>query len=179
MGFSQIKRRRADQVADILDHQDVGGVEIKMFDPVADHVGVEMAAGTGVDLVDGGSGRGNAVGIVAGLLIPFEDGKADLVFEQRNRLFEQGGFSGAGRADQVQGKDPVGGKVFTVVRCQVVVLGQQVFFNSDRFAGVIMVMVVMVVSMAMAMAVAGAAAFDTHGYSTSISVILSSVPPVV
>jgi hypothetical protein len=73
--LAEIEGRGADQVTDVLDKQDIQTGKIEVFHGMGDHMGVEMAARSGIDLFDRHPGSGDARRIVIGLLIPLDHGK--------------------------------------------------------------------------------------------------------
>jgi hypothetical protein len=97
-----------------------------------DHVGVQMAAGAGVDLAHWNPRSGNALGIIVSLLVPFNDGKAEFLRQVTQGPFEQRRLAGAGGADQVQDKNPLLFEQGAVEAGQAVVLGKNILFNADR-----------------------------------------------
>jgi len=94
--FSQVEGGRADQIADIFDQQYVKIVQVKVLGAVHNHVGIQMAPGAGVDLAHRDSGSGDALGIVIGLLVAFDDGEAEFVRQVTQGPFQQGCLAGAG-----------------------------------------------------------------------------------
>ncbi|OGU16484.1 MAG: hypothetical protein A2076_03640 [Geobacteraceae bacterium GWC2_53_11] len=137
-----------------------------------------MAAGAGVDLADRHTGGGDALGIVVGLLVPFDNGAAQRTGQVAQGALQQGRLAGAGGADQVEDKNPFVLEQGAVKGCQSVVLAQDVLFDGNGFprnlvgpvlVGVAMTVVVsvgvMVVIMAMivVMICRGTAAGCAHG----------------
>jgi len=91
--FAEIEGRRADQVADIFNHQHIKRRQIEVIGAVADHVGVEVATGTGIDLVRRDPGGGNAIGVIGGLLVSFEDCETEFGLQGAQGRFKQGGLA--------------------------------------------------------------------------------------
>jgi len=174
---------RTDQVADVFDQQDVGAAEVEGLHPVADHVGVKVAAGAGVDLSHRHAGGGDAVCIVAGLLVPLKDGEMQLVIQVGQGSLEDRGFPRTGRADQIKDEHPIGDKRVAIAPGQPAVFGKDIFLDAERPGLVIMLMPVFVlvpvhpvVVVPMFMISGAAAAIDAHAQSTSNSMTLSSLP---
>jgi hypothetical protein len=115
---------------------------------MTNHVGVQMTAGAGVDLLHRHSGRRDAPGIVVGLLVPLNDGTADLAAQVFQGPLKNGGLAGAGRADQIEGEDSFVCEEPSVAVCQTVVLGEDVGFDGYSAAGTVVMMVMIVVIMA-------------------------------
>ena len=59
------------------------------------HVGVEVAAGAGVDLHRAGARRPNSLGVEQCLLIALDDGDRAIAFEFSDGAFEQSGLARA------------------------------------------------------------------------------------
>jgi len=110
-------------------------------------VGIQMTAGAGIDLPYRDTGGGDAPGIVVGLLVPFDDGKAQFVRQVAQSPFKQRGLAGTGRTDQIQDKDPLVFEQGTVETGQAVVFAENILFDADGrpFAGFRFVLVRMLV----------------------------------
>ena len=175
--FTQIERSRTDQVAHILDQENIQVFQVKILNCMADHMGIQVAAGTGIDLPHRNPGCRNPHRVVVSLLIALDDGKAEFLPQVMQGTLKDGGFAGAGRADQIQHKYPSTKKEVSVFPCQTVVLGQDIGFDGNfpgsfRLAmavGVAMIMmiviVVVVVLMIVVMVFRGTTAYGTHGFS--------------
>ena len=100
---------RANEVADVLDQQQVDLVERQRGDRRAHHIRVEMAlaaeAGAGVQLSHGDVQRGQSVGIHRALDVTFEHADAH-AGQVRHDALEQRRLAGAGRAHEVDDLDP-------------------------------------------------------------------------
>jgi hypothetical protein len=94
-------------------------------------VRVEVAAAAGIDLHRRDTGGGNALGIVARLLIPFEDGKMQLVLQIAERPLKEGRLAGTGGADKIIDKESLVPKDATILGGKPVILGEKIFFDSD------------------------------------------------
>ena len=99
MVLAEIERRRAHQVADVLDEQEAAVLGRERFDGVSHHVPVEMAALPRVDLQCARTGRANSLGVIGGLLIALDDRHRELGLcaQVGNRPCQQRCFAGAGR----------------------------------------------------------------------------------
>ena len=106
---------------------------------MANHVGVQVAAGAGVDLAHRDPGGGDPVGVVAGLLVPLDDGAAGLTLQVGEGPLQEGGLAGAGGADQVEDEDPLFAEKRPVAGSQPVVLGEDVALDGDDFGVMVMV----------------------------------------
>ena len=61
--LAQIERRRADEIADVLDQQQAVVGELELRKRVRDHLRVQMTALSGVDLHRSRAGRAHAIGV--------------------------------------------------------------------------------------------------------------------
>ena len=78
-GFAEVKTRRADEVADVLDHQRRVALRVEALQGATHHGRVEMAALASVDLERRCTRGANAIRIEACLLIAFDDGDRQAV----------------------------------------------------------------------------------------------------
>ena len=137
----------------------------KSLHPVADHVGVEVAAGAGVDLLHRHAGGGDALGVVGGLLVPFEDGEAEPSPEVGQGPLEDRGLARARGADQVEGEEPLFAEKGAVAPGQAVVLGEDVLLDGDRpvpFCGPAVMSMAVLVAVVVVMVGRRTAAVDAH-----------------
>ncbi len=111
--------------------------QVEALDTVADHVCVEVTARAGVDLLDRYAGCGDAVSVVRGLLVSLEHAEAQTVEIGQGPL-QNRGFAGAGRADQIEHEQLVRCKGGPVAGCQTLILGQQVFFDTNSAGSLVM-----------------------------------------
>ena len=126
MVFAEVEGGGADQVADVLDQEEVGPVEVEGIERVQHHVRVEVATGPGVDLLDRGAGGGDPDRIVVGLLVPFDHRRGKAAGQVLQGPLQDGGLAGTGGADQVQHEHPLRAEQGTVTLGQPVVLGEDV-----------------------------------------------------
>ena len=129
--LTQVERSRTDQVADILDQQQIQMIKIKRFGAMHDHMGVQMTPGAGVDLFDRNSGSCNSLRIIVGLLIPLDNGATEALFQVMQGFLKQGCLARTGRAYQVKNKDPFLPEQGTIEGCQTIVFSQNIFFNGN------------------------------------------------
>jgi hypothetical protein len=94
VGLAKIKGSRADQVADVLDKQDIQLIQIKGLSGMHHHMGIQMAAGTGIDLLDRHAGGGDPAGIVVGLLVTLDHRAAVTTGQISQGTLQQGGLTG-------------------------------------------------------------------------------------
>ena len=71
--LAQIERRRAHQIADVLDQQQAVVGEGELRKRIRDHLRVEMAALSGVDLHRSSAGLAHAIGVARCLLVALDD----------------------------------------------------------------------------------------------------------
>ncbi len=100
---------RADEVADVLDHQQVDLLERDLRDRRADHVGVEVAlpseAGVGVDLGDRDVQMGDPVGVEAALHVALEDADPGPFQARFDSALQKCRLAGSGGAHHVDDGD--------------------------------------------------------------------------
>ena len=87
--LAEIEHGRANQVADVLDHEDLTRHQVEALNRLRHHVSLQMAAGTGIDLNRAGAGGANALGIVGGHLIALDDRDAGPAGQLFDGAFEQ------------------------------------------------------------------------------------------
>ena len=71
--LAEIEGGRANQIADVLDEHDAAGCHRQVVEGVADHMGIEVAASSGVDLDRRHAGGADALGIVGGFLVALDN----------------------------------------------------------------------------------------------------------
>lgn len=164
----QVEGSWTDQVPHILDEEEVQVGEVEMIDGMADHVGIQVAAGTGVYLLHRNPGRRDPPGVVVSLLVTLNDGAPYFSRKVPQGPFQDGGLAGSGGADQVQHEQFPGSEELPVPFGKVAILRQQIGLHRDTGAGLgagLPFMVVMMVPLAMivvVMFVGAAAARGTH-----------------
>ena len=132
--LAEVEAGRTDEVADVLDEQQVEPVELHIVQCRVDHVGIEVTRAAGTDLHGGYALRPDAYGIVFRLEIAFDDADPEFRTERLDRRFQQRRLAGPGRGHQVHGEHAVTVEVFTVVSRLVVVRVQQPLQHFDGFA---------------------------------------------
>ncbi len=109
MRLAEIERGRAHQIADVLDQEQAVVGEVELRKRVRNHLRVEMAAFSGVDLHRPRAGLAYAIGIARCLLVALDDRDGRSSLPRADRLHEQRRLSGSRARNQVQRK-------YTVVR---------------------------------------------------------------
>src|SRR5574340_297216 len=130
--LAEVEARPADQVADVLDEQDVDAVEIHVVHRVVHQMGVEVAGSAGDDLVCLYALGTDAKGVVLGFEVALDHRAGEFVLQRGERGFEQRGLAGAGRRHQVDGEKAAAVEMLAVVRGLVVVLRQQPLQHGHR-----------------------------------------------
>ena len=87
--LTEIEERRAHQIADVFDEQQGFRLRIQGVKCAVNHVGVEVAAGAGVDLHRAGARRPNSLGVEQCLLITLDDGDRAVASELSDGAFEK------------------------------------------------------------------------------------------
>jgi hypothetical protein len=64
--FAEVIAGRAEEIADVLNKEEIEDVELPSIERSFDHLGVEMADGSGSDLADVGCGTFEACGVIFG-----------------------------------------------------------------------------------------------------------------
>ena len=102
---AEFETRGADEIADVLDDEQIELGEVELIERAVQHDRVEVALAPGVDL-DGGSraGRGGAVRVNGGGNVAVHNRDAQFVFETRECLLDQLGLARAGRGHDVDGE---------------------------------------------------------------------------
>ena len=115
--LAEVEGGGADQIADVFDHQDVGCFQVEVLHAVADHMGVQMTAGTSVDLLRPARRWRRCARHRCGLLVPFEDGEGpSRPLQVGQGALEKGGLPRAGGTDEVEDEEALGGEKGPVVR---------------------------------------------------------------
>jgi hypothetical protein len=111
-----------------------------------------MTAGAGIYLLHGGSGSGNAHGIVVGLLISLDDSEIQFPLQVTQGPFQNSRFAGAGRTYQVQNKHTFLCEEHSVPCSQPVIFGKDICFHAYCLChGSIVMLMFMFVTMGMGM----------------------------
>jgi hypothetical protein len=100
-----------------------------MFDGMANHMRVEMAALACVDLHGRRAGSANTVGIVRCLLVALDHSQRSLALPALDGFDQQGGFPGAGAGDEVEREDAALGEQVPVNQRIPIVLCQQILLD--------------------------------------------------
>ena len=66
---TEVKTGGADQIADILDKENVQGFKVHLMEGIMHHMGIKMAGASGRDLAGGDPFAADAVGIILGFQI--------------------------------------------------------------------------------------------------------------
>jgi len=103
--LAQIEAHRADQVAHVLDEQQVDRIEVQLPHRLADLVGVEAAALAGVDLHDMRGPASESLGVARGGQVADDHPRAANAGESLQRRLQQSRLSAAGPAHQVDRVD--------------------------------------------------------------------------
>ena len=129
--FPKIERRRAHQIADILDEQKSirdGGQTIERG---TDHRGIEVAALAGVDLYRRNASGADPLGVVRGLLIALDHRNWLLALQIGNGLDQQRGLAGARTRDEIQREHPCLREARAVDIGQIIVLAENIALDLD------------------------------------------------
>ena len=130
--LAEVETRGTDEIADILDEQDIQTRQLHMVQGVVHHVRVEMAGGAGGDLVRRHALGADARGVVLGFEVALDDGQAQFIPQRAEGGFKQQRLAGAGRGHEVDDEHAVFVEVLAVVRRLAVVFGQQIGEHAYR-----------------------------------------------
>ena len=130
--LAEIEHRRADEIADILDHHHRARGGLQLHQPARHHVGLEMAAGAGVDLHDRRAGGADALPVIGGRLIALEHEERQLGLQIADGALEQRGLAGTRRADEIERQDLAAGEPGAVLRRERIVLGEDARLERDQ-----------------------------------------------
>ena len=86
---TEIEERRAHEIADVFDEQQGFRLRIQGVKCAMNHVGVEVAAGAGVDLYRAGPRRLYSLGVEQCFLVALDDGDRAVASELSNSAFEK------------------------------------------------------------------------------------------
>ena len=94
--FAEVIAGRADEITDVFNKKEIEVVELPSFQCSLDHLGVEMADGSGSDLADVRGGALEAGGVVFSREISDQCGDVEVAGEAAEELFKEGGLARAG-----------------------------------------------------------------------------------
>jgi hypothetical protein len=123
--FAQVEHGGANQIPHIFYKQNTVPRRLQFLQCMQYHVGVEVAAFSGIDLYGFRARSPYAVGVPACVLVSFDHIKINLIFQIRDAAFKKCGFPRPGRTYQIDGKNLQG------IEEPAVSLGQQVVFVKD------------------------------------------------
>ncbi len=122
---AELEAGRADQVADILDDQQVKVGQIHLGQGAVQHHSVEMALATGVDLDRRRPGRRRPVGVDAGGHVAVDHAHPPAPAERGQRALDKRRLAGAWGGHDVHAKD------MPVIQSAAVLLGQAIVGAQD------------------------------------------------
>ena len=122
--LSQVVNRGADQVADVLDDQDIQGIQVQLLDRPSHHLRLQMANRSRRDLNHGHSGGPKPFGIVVRGQVPDHHSHAQSRLQRQRRHLDEGGLSRAGGGDHIQDEKPFGSKAAPISFRQAIILSQ-------------------------------------------------------
>ena len=146
------------QVSDVLNEKEIDIVPacflLKLVKTAMNHGRIEMAGSAGCQLDGRYAFCADSVGVPFGFDIPLDDTDPDFSLQGLDGMFEEGGLSGAGAADQVEGNSPDFLEVVAIDLRQCIVGGEKTGMDVDRTgAGCGVVVVTVAVTMAVAVMV--------------------------
>lgn len=130
--LTQVELGRADKVPHVLDEKKVELGDVQISQGFLDHIAVQMAGPSGVDLNDRRPGLADPFGVVGGLDIPLDYPDAEIIFQGLDRFFQERSLAGSGRTHEVNDQDPILRKLQSVFLCYALV-GLQDVFNDRNF----------------------------------------------
>lgn len=176
--LAQIEQRGADEIADIFDEHHRTAGWSQLLESLRDHVSLEVASRSSVDLNRRCPRGANAFAVIGGGLIALDDEDRDFVLEVLNCPFQQRRLAGAGRADDVQCQDFSPLEPASVAHGELVVLGKQAGLKLDNRRSAAMPMMIMMVIMIMIMIMNVAVSLLVMGMVVAVRVIISVPVPV-
>ena len=93
---------RADQVPDVFNHKKIQGIKIKLLKCIPDHIAIQVACASGIDLYDRDPFCRDPLGIPRRLDIALDDPDLKVFLQGPDGLLQQAGLSGAGRTHQIK-----------------------------------------------------------------------------
>ncbi len=166
----QVEQRRAHEVAHVLDHHHRPGGGRQLGEAARHHLGVEVAAGARVDLHRRRPGGADALAVVRGRLVAFEDAKRLASAQLANGALEQRGLSRPGGAHQIERENRALGEPRAVAPCKRIVLSDDALL--ERHHAVIVVRVTMARAVFVNMLIRTTAADSAHQATSSSSMVL-------
>ncbi|MCG3148752.1 MAG: hypothetical protein PCFJNLEI_02199 [Verrucomicrobiae bacterium] len=130
-GLAEIELGRAGDVADVLDQDEVQGVEVERIQAALDEWRFEVTCAAREKLDNRHVELGNPVGVARGGDVAFENADPAMGFETRDGQFQERGFPGTRGADEIDGGDLLGGQSLAQFGRDGVVGFEDVFQNSD------------------------------------------------
>src|SRR5579884_104475 len=98
--LSQIKSRRADEIAHVFDEKKIQLIKTPTFQSRRNHLGFQMAHGAGGDLLDGYFGASKAARVVIGGQVADESGNAIAVAESAEDALQKRRFARTGTGNE-------------------------------------------------------------------------------
>src|SRR4051794_28021985 len=134
--FSEIVGRGADEIADVLDEQEIEFIDIPSLQGILHHGCFEMAQGAGGDLLDRGLAAGETHCVIFGGEITHQRRYAVFWLQQGQSFLQEGGFAGAGTRHQADYEDSGASKLLTQSARDDVILLQDIApdFDETRLA---------------------------------------------
>ena len=132
------------------------------------HIGVQVAAFSGIDLVGARSRGSNPISIMTRLLVALNNGHFERFFGFHNRSRQEFGLSRTGTRNQIQSQNLLLPKQSAICLGNHIVAPQNVFFNGDgaRFGNRHIMRVMMVMT---------ATTMRTHNFSPFLSIHQSAM----
>ncbi len=125
--LTQVELGRADKVSHVLDEKKVKFGNVYILQGFPDHIAVQMAGPSSIDLNDRRPGLADPFGVVGGLDIPLDYPDAEIVFHGLDRFFQERSLPGSGRTHEVDDQDPILRKLRAVFLSYALVGLQDVF----------------------------------------------------
>ena len=91
--LAQIEHGRTDQITHVLDQKQGVIDQLQAMEGPVDHLGIQVAAGPGVDLDHRGAGTFDPLCIQQGLLVTLDHRQGQVIGQSQNGLLQQGGFA--------------------------------------------------------------------------------------
>src|ERR1035441_1816476 len=145
----QIVGGRTDEIADILDDQEVEVFQVKGLQGAAHHFRFEMADGAGGDLHDGGAGLAQPLRVVVGREVAYDHAGLQLRPQFPHALADKGGLARAGGGKKVQHQQAARAEEAAVALGEAVVLFENRTAHFDSSVSFALGLVGVVVGMSM------------------------------